>query len=441
MKIAIRVTPFLFVGFSMFSAPVWGVNLLSNPDFDVPQAACAAPSSWTVVPGNPFSIDKAPPDHCSAFGQTYAHSGTQWISEADGAGNFTARAYQTVSVTAGRAFRLRAYCAMGGSPGWDARCRLEWYDGTFTGSEYVATVAERDIADPENGDWELLEGWVVPTTSTLTIILTGTAQNSVATGVHFDTAAVEEVEHVALVNPSFETPSGVPCAVVQNWSQTSTGGASFNDEPVCGTLFPDPQDGHSGDRWIDYAYQGNSSRSLYQTVTLPVVGGQQYRLTAYAQIGGTNEAGSTVQGEIALQWYDGVWDEVSSTVTLATTSETSSASGFQTAWRILSSVFTPTQSTITVILTPTITQVSGVWGAGGIVIDHVVLSGDLAPDEATATPTEPPPTETPTASPTVAPSATATLAPTASPTVTPTPPTPSSTPTLSTGVGRRWKFY
>jgi hypothetical protein len=429
MKIAIRIMWLLFLGLVMAPVPAWGANFLSNPDFDVPQAACAAPASWTVVPGHPFSIDKAPPAHCSAFGQTYPQSGPQWISESDGAGNFTARAYQTVSVIADRAYRLRAYCAMGGSPGWDARCRLEWYDGTFTGSEYVATVAERDIADGEFNDWGLLEGWVVPTTSTLTIILTGEAQNSVATGVHFDTAAVEEVEHTALVNPSFETLSGSPCSVIENWSQTSTVGADFRYEPYCGSLFPNPHDGHSGDRWINYAYQGNTTRSLYQTVALPVVGGQQYRLTAYAQIGGTNEAGSTVQAEIALEWFDGVWDEVSSTATLATTSETSSASGFQTAWRILSGVFTPTQSTITVILTPTITQVSGVGGAGGVVIDHVVLSGDLVPDEATATPTVPPPTVTPTA------------IPTATPTATQTPPTPSSTPTLSTGVGRRWKFY
>jgi len=211
------------IGCYALSGSVWGANLLINPNFDVPQAACENPVSWTIAPGQPFDVDNSPPGECHAFGITYPQSGSQWICASNDPGNIAARVYQTVSVNAGQPYILRAYCAIGGYPtGWQARCRLEWYDGTFTGSETVVTVAEIDHAYPDTGGWELLEAEVVPTGWTLTIILTGEGLTADPIGLNFDTAAVEGTPQMSTQTPT-RTPTDTP---------TDTPPATPTDKPT-----------------------------------------------------------------------------------------------------------------------------------------------------------------------------------------------------------------
>jgi len=193
------------------STPITGVNLLTNPGFEL--------SGGTSHPGwihSFWNTNGFFPDPGAA------HEGSQWASYSyGGGGTQSAEIYQTVSVTPGRTYRLTAYAGVGGIESAGIWVYLQWWNGTYGGGGGANTLDSVTWTWPdEQSPWLELSGTAVPTSGTLTFVVRADAQGWGA-GVNLDDCSVVDISPPDPTPSPTEldtpTPSPEPTPVQPHW--------------------------------------------------------------------------------------------------------------------------------------------------------------------------------------------------------------------------------
>jgi hypothetical protein len=138
---------------------------------------------WATSGSGPFGLSS------SVWGPGGAEDGSEWFSSSTG-GVIDALLYQEVPVTAWGIYRFSVFATVGAGSDREANLTMSWIDGPFGGPEI--TIDGITEAASFNGGWEFLDGLILPSGDTVTLVfrMSSNTAGTEPVGIHLDTVSL-----------------------------------------------------------------------------------------------------------------------------------------------------------------------------------------------------------------------------------------------------------